>query len=109
MGTFWISQQQLGHKQIRFRGHLGPTRVPQEESDPASSLSLISTISKKTRYSLGAASILRPWAGTFVMPSFILGAVPDSTMNAAYSLAIYAAVCAHLGEPLGFPGSIESW
>jgi hypothetical protein len=44
-----------------------------------------------------------------VMPSFILGAVPDSTMNAAYSLAIYAAVCAHLGEPLDFPGSIESW
>lgn len=43
------------------------------------------------------------------MPSFILGAVPDSTMNAAYSLAIYAAVRTHLGEPLDFPGSIESW
>jgi hypothetical protein len=43
------------------------------------------------------------------MPSFILGAVPDAAMNAAYPLAVYAAVCAHLGEPLDFPGSIESW
>jgi hypothetical protein len=49
-----------------------------------------------------------PVGWNVVMPSFILGAVPDSTMNAAYSLAIYAAVCAHLGEPLDFLGSIES-
>jgi hypothetical protein len=43
------------------------------------------------------------------MPSFILGTVPDAAMNAAYPLAVYAAVCAHLGEPLDFPSSIESW
>ena len=43
------------------------------------------------------------------MPSSILGAVLDAAMNAAYPLAVYAAVCAHLGEPLDFPGSIESW
>jgi hypothetical protein len=42
------------------------------------------------------------------MPSFILGAVPDAIINAAYPLAAYAAVCAHLAEPLDFPGSVES-
>jgi hypothetical protein len=41
------------------------------------------------------------------MPSFILGAVPDAAMYAAYPLTVYAAVCAHLKEPLQFPGSIE--
>jgi hypothetical protein len=43
------------------------------------------------------------------MPSFILGAVPDAAMNAAYPLAVYAAVSAHLHEPLDYPASIESW
>ncbi len=43
------------------------------------------------------------------MPSFIIGAVPDAAMNAAYPLAIYAAVCKHLGESLDYPADIESW
>jgi hypothetical protein len=43
------------------------------------------------------------------MPSFILGAVPDAAMNAAYPLAVYAAVCAHLRRPLDFPADIASW
>lgn len=46
---------------------------------------------------------------TIAMPSYILGAVPDAAMNAAYPLAIYAAVCAHLGEPLAFPAGVAAW
>jgi hypothetical protein len=73
-------------------------------------LSLIFTISK-TRYSL-AIRLVPPTKSAVgwnvAMPSFILGAVPDAAMNATYPLAVYAAVCVHLGEPLDFPGSIES-
>ena len=46
---------------------------------------------------------------TIVMPSVIVGAVPDAAMNAVLPLAIYASVCAHLGEPLVFPGDINAW
>jgi hypothetical protein len=43
------------------------------------------------------------------MPGPILGAVPDAAMNAAFPLAVYAAVSAHLKQPLEFPGDITSW
>ncbi len=37
------------------------------------------------------------------------GAVPDAAMNAAFPLAVYAAVSKKLGQPLEFPGDIVSW
>jgi len=43
------------------------------------------------------------------MPGPILGAVPDAAMNAAYPLAVYATVCKHLGQPMEYPGDINSW
>jgi hypothetical protein len=43
------------------------------------------------------------------MPSYILGAVPSAAMNLVFPLAIYAAVCAHLGQPLAFPSDLRSW
>ncbi len=43
------------------------------------------------------------------MPGPILGAVPEAAMNAAFPLAVYATVCKKLGEPMDFPGDINSW
>lgn len=43
------------------------------------------------------------------MPGPILGAVPDAAMNAAFPLAVYAAVSKKLNQPLEFPGDITSW
>lgn len=43
------------------------------------------------------------------MPGPILGAVPDAAMNAAFPLAVYAAVSKKLKRALEFPGDILSW
>ena len=43
------------------------------------------------------------------MPSFILGAVPNAAMNAAYPLAIYCTFCKYLNESLVFPSDFTSW
>lgn len=43
------------------------------------------------------------------MPGPILGAVPDAAMNAAFPLAVYAAVTRKLNQPLEFPGDITAW
>ncbi|KAI6859963.1 hypothetical protein KC338_g7153 [Hortaea werneckii] len=87
--------------------HLGPTKVPQEESDPRVTLEpnfyypqedLVDEYCKDT----GCG-----W--NICMPGPILGAVPDAAMNAAFPLAVYATVCKKLGQPLAFPGDINSW
>lgn len=41
--------------------------------------------------------------------SWIIGAVNNAAMNALHPLAVYAAVQAHKGEKLDFPGSLGSW
>jgi len=46
---------------------------------------------------------------TITMPSNIHGAVPDAAMCVLLPLGIYAAVCAHLREPLVFPGTAAGW
>lgn len=40
---------------------------------------------------------------------WIIGAVNNAAMNALHPLAVYAAVQAHKGETLDFPGSLGSW
>lgn len=42
-------------------------------------------------------------------PCFILGAVESAAMNILWPLSIYAAVQAHLGLPLEFPGDVAAW
>ncbi|KAF2812564.1 NAD dependent epimerase/dehydratase family protein-like protein [Mytilinidion resinicola] len=46
---------------------------------------------------------------TITMPSYIPGAVPDAAMNVVLPLGIYAAVGAHLAEPLVYPGTAAGW
>ncbi|KAK3111330.1 hypothetical protein LTR53_013533 [Teratosphaeriaceae sp. CCFEE 6253] len=39
----------------------------------------------------------------------IIGAVNNAAMNALHPLAVYAAVQAHKGEPLNYPGDYTAW
>lgn len=43
------------------------------------------------------------------MPAWIIGATSNAQMNALHPFAVYAAVRAHLNEPLIFPGDWDSW
>ena len=90
-----------------YGGHLGPAKQPQEESDPRVTL-------EPNFYYPQEDSVFKWCKGQSVgwnvaMPGPILGAVPDAAMNAAFPLAVYAAVCRKLGEPLDFPSDIDSW
>ena len=42
-------------------------------------------------------------------PAWIIGAVNNAAMNALHPLAVYAAVQAHKGEKMEFPGGLGSW
>jgi hypothetical protein len=55
---------------------------------------------KQQQQSAGTGDIVG-WNVT--MPGPILGAVPDTAMNAAFPLAVYARLCARLDESLEFP------
>ncbi|KAK4561702.1 hypothetical protein LTR86_004381 [Recurvomyces mirabilis] len=87
--------------------HLGPTKLPQEETDPRVSL--------EPNFYYNQEDVLWSWCEetgcgwNIGMPGPILGAVPDAAMNAAFPLAVYCAVSQHLGKPLEFPGDIGSW
>jgi len=87
--------------------HLGPTAIPQEESDPRVTLEpnfyypqedFLFSYCQKHNIGYNVAR-----------PSFILGAVPDAAMNVCFPLAVYASVCKHLGHKLEYPGDLRAW
>ncbi|CAK4031005.1 hypotheticalsprotein [Lecanosticta acicola] len=90
-----------------YGGHLGPTKLPQEETDPRVEL--------EPNFYYPQEDLLWKYCeetgvGWSVhMPGPIVGAVPDAAMNCAFPLAVYAAVCKQLGKPFEFPGDISSW
>ncbi|KXS97992.1 hypothetical protein AC578_8742 [Pseudocercospora eumusae] len=90
-----------------YGGHLGPTAVPQEESDPRVEL--------EPNFYYAQEDILFQYAEetgcgwNIHMPGPIGGAVPDAAMNYTFTLAVYASVCKKLGQPFEFPGAIDSW
>ena len=92
-----------------YGGHLGPTKVPQTESDPRIELEpnfyypQEDAVFKYCSESGGTTH----W--NTAMPGPILGAVPDAAMNAAFPLAVYAAVCKKLNQPIEYPCDIVSW
>lgn len=87
--------------------HLGPTKVPQEESDPR--VEFEPNFYYPQEDSLWKYGKEQGVGWSIAMPGPILGAVPDAAMNAAMPLAVYAAVARHLGAPLEFPADIASW
>lgn len=44
-----------------------------------------------------------------ICPAWIIGATNNAAMNALHPLAVYAAVKAHKGEILDFPGDFNAW
>lgn len=44
-----------------------------------------------------------------IRPAWIIGAVHNAQMNALHPLAVYAAVQAHLGKKLEYPGDLSTW
>lgn len=94
-----------------YGGHHGPTKLPQEETDPRVEIpdepnfyySQEDSVFKFSSESNGATG----W--NVLMPGPIIGAVPDAAMNAAFPLAVYAAVTKELGEVLKWPGDVKAW
>lgn len=87
--------------------HLGPTTVPQEESDPRVLLEPNFYYPQEDYLFSYCAQHSIGW--NVVRPSFILGAVPDAAMNLCFPLAVYASVCKHLGQPLEYPSDLTAW
>ncbi|PWY93022.1 hypothetical protein BO94DRAFT_487499 [Aspergillus sclerotioniger CBS 115572] len=87
--------------------HLGPTTVPQEESDPRIPLEPNFYYPQEDTLKSFAQEHNISWIIT--RPSAILGAVPDSAMNICLPLAIYASIQKHLGKPLEYPADLASW
>lgn len=91
-----------------YGGHLGPTTTPHIESDPR--ITLEPNFYYTQEDLLATHCTQHPSTHfTVLRPSFILGAVRDAAMNLLYPLAIYAAVQAHLHQPLVFPGDFAAW
>lgn len=87
--------------------HLGPTKVPQEETDPRVTLEPNFYYPQEDLVARFCAETGGGW--NVCMPGPILGAVPDAAMNAAFPLAVYCAVSRKLAQPLVFPGDIGAW
>ena len=87
--------------------HLGPSKVPQVETDPRVTL--------EPNFYYPQEDYLLEWCKkhdakySTAMPCGILGAVPDAAMNLCFPLAVYATVQAHLKKPLEYPGSLQSF
>ena len=90
-----------------YGGHLGPTKLPQEESDPR--VEFEPNFYYPQEDALWEYCRKEKLGWNVLMPGPILGAVPDAAMNAAFPLAVYAAVCKKLGAVFEFPGDSESW
>ncbi|KAM0716706.1 hypothetical protein Q7P37_008151 [Cladosporium fusiforme] len=91
----------------KYGVHLGPTKLPQQESDPRIELEPNFYYPQEDllfRYSEATGC---GW--NIAMPGPITGAVPDAAMNYAYPLAVYASVCKRLDQPFEFPGDEASW
>ncbi|ETS78307.1 hypothetical protein PFICI_10369 [Pestalotiopsis fici W106-1] len=80
--------------------HLGPTKLPQEESDPRVELEPNFYYSQEDFLFKYCQEEGIGW--NVLMPCGILGAVPDAA-------TVYAAVCVELEQPLLWPSDISSW
>lgn len=96
---------QLGAKY--YGVHLGPSAVPQEESDERVHL--------EPNFYYPQEDCLRDFAQkhgigwNITRPSWVPGAVPDAAMNLCLPLVIYATIQKHLGKPLEFHSDLNAW
>ncbi|KAJ5239464.1 hypothetical protein N7468_004083 [Penicillium chermesinum] len=87
---------------------IGRVRTPAVESDPQPS-HLEPNFYYPQERSLFEYCKAQGSAWNVIRPAWVLGAVNNAQMNALLPVAIYAAVQAHKGEPIAFPGDWEMW
>lgn len=88
--------------------HLGPVRTPPVESDPRVTL--------QPNFYYPQEDLLFQYCKdhpathwNVICPAWIIGAVSNASMNALHPLAVYAAVQAHKGDKLHYPGDYSAW
>ncbi|KAF2690074.1 NAD dependent epimerase/dehydratase family protein-like protein [Lentithecium fluviatile CBS 122367] len=87
--------------------HLGPVATPSEEHHPR--ITLEPNFYYLQEDFLWSFCRQHSISWNVVMPSYILGAVPDAAMNLVYPLGIYAAVTKFLKGKLEFPADLKAW
>ncbi|KAK4448807.1 Iridoid synthase [Podospora aff. communis PSN243] len=101
---------QTGTKHYGF--YLGPAPLPAFESDPR-----IPPHLGGRNFYYEQEDALHTYCTTtnpscswgVARPSYIIGAVPDGSLNHLVGFGVYAAVQARLGEALRFPGDYRAW
>ncbi|KAF3391200.1 hypothetical protein DPV78_010939 [Talaromyces pinophilus] len=96
---------QLGAKYYGL--HLGPAKLPLEESDPRVLLEQNFYYSQEDCLKDFAQKHNIGWNTT--RPAFIPGAVTDASMDLCFALGIYATVQKYLNQPLVYPAGFKSW
>ncbi|KAK4034827.1 isoprenoid synthase domain-containing protein [Parachaetomium inaequale] len=96
---------QTGSKHYGF--YLGPASLPAFESDPRVMLDRNFYYEQEDTLAAYCESVGAAW--NVARPSYIVGAVRDGTLNHLIGFGIYAAVQAHLGQPIAFPGDYRAW
>jgi hypothetical protein len=95
---------QTGSKQYGF--YLGPAPLPAFESDPRVAIPNF-YYAQEDRLVEYCQSVGATWH--VARPNYIIGAVPGGFLNHMVGMGIYAAVQAHLGQPISFPGDYRAW
>lgn len=90
-----------------YNVHQGPARTPFVESAPRANIE--PNFYYPQEDSLWKYCKEHGVSWNVICPAWILGAVNNAAMNALHPFAVYAAVQAHKGEKMEFPGSYETW
>ncbi|KAI8952902.1 hypothetical protein F4801DRAFT_599373 [Xylaria longipes] len=96
---------QTGTKHYAF--YLGPAAIPAFESDPRVTLDDNFYYTQEDILSAYCQAVGARWNVT--RPSYIVGAVRDGLLNHLIGIGIYAAVQAHLKQPITYPGDYHAW
>ncbi|KAK3898352.1 isoprenoid synthase domain-containing protein [Staphylotrichum tortipilum] len=96
---------QTGSKHYAF--YLGPASIPAFETDPRVHIDRNFYYEQEDILSAYCRSVGAAW--NVARPSYIIGAVRDGTLNHLIGFGIYAAVQAHLGQAIAFPGDYRAW
>jgi hypothetical protein len=91
-----------------YNVHQGPSRTPYVESDPRNNI--------EPNFYYPQEDLLFDYCKShpgiswnIICPAWVIGATTNAAMNALHPLAIYAAVQAHKGQKMEYPGAYENW
>lgn len=90
-----------------YNVHQGPARTPFVESDPRSNVDLNFYYPQEDLLFSYCKEHGVSW--NIICPAWIIGAVNNAAMNALHPFAVYAAVRAHRGETMTYPGAYDNW